>query len=148
MATLFTEIYDLAMVEIRDYQLDQLYVSSVPDFNSFMAGFLNRAIPKFDYCLKDLTDRDLTQFNPTLNDKEKDILATLLSISWFTSKVQDVTQFQLHLNDTDFKHYAEGQNLKEKSVHLDKLREKVKQDMTDYGLTNTDWTVYGNGDFS
>lgn len=147
MATLFTEIYDLALVEIRDYQLDQLYATSVPNFNSFMAGFLYRAIPKFDYCKKDLTDRDTTQFNPTLDDKEKDILATLLAISWFSSKVQDVTQFQLHLNDTEFKHYAESQNLKEKSVHLDKLREKVKQDMTDYGLINTDWTTLGNGSF-
>jgi len=149
MATTYDEIYDLCLVSLRDYKLDELYDTSVVNFKLYLEGFLLRAIPKFTNCVQDLTDRnDTTQtFNITLSDKEKDILASLTGIEWFKKEIQDVTQFNLHLNDTDFKHYAEGQYLKEKSEFYDREREKINQEMVDYSLKHTDWVAWANGNF-
>ena len=149
MATTYDEVYDLCLISIRDYKLDELYDASVPQFKIYLTGFLVRAIPKFTNCVSNLSDRNDTSqtFNITLTDKEKDILATLTSIEWMNKEIQDVNQFNLHLNDTDFKHYAEGQNLKEKSAFRDRQREVINQEMVDYGLSGIDWTSWGNGNF-
>jgi len=149
MATLYNDIYDLALVELKDYRIDKIYNQSVGDFETYMRGFLAKAIPKFMNCQADLTDRDDTtkQFNVTLSDKEQDILSIWVGISWLNNAINDINQIQLHLNDTDFKHYAEGQNLKEKTAHRDKMREMVKQDEVDYGLKNTPWSSWISGNY-
>jgi len=149
MATTYDEIYDLALVSIRDYKLDELFNISEPDFKTYLKGFLIRAIPKFTNSRQDLDDRDdvLDTFNITLTTKEQDILATLLTNQWLEKEIKDVTQFNLHLNDTDFKHYAESKNLQEKQNLHDKTRERVNQDMTDYGLKQIDWQAWANGNF-
>jgi hypothetical protein len=149
MATLYDEIYDLALVTIRDYKLDELYTLSPTDFGTYMEGFLIRAIPKFTNCSTNLDDRDdtLKKFNNTLSGIEKNILAELTIITWFEREVQNVTQFNLHLNDTDFKRYAESNNLKEKQNYLAHLREVVAQDMVSYELKQVDWSAWANGNF-
>ena len=50
------------------------------------------------------------------------------------TQINDVNQFQLHLTNTDFKHYAEAKKKKKKSEYLDRIREKVKQDALDYQI--------------
>ena len=42
------------------------------------------------------------------------------------------------MTPSDFKHYSESANLKEKSEYLDKMREKYNQKMLDYSLKNLD----------
>jgi len=150
MATTYDEIYDLALVSIRDYKLDELFAIDPADFKTYLKGFLIRAIPKFTNSRQDLDDRnDSTDtFNITLTTKEKDILATLLTNEWLTKEIKDVTQFNLHLNDTDFKHYAEANNLDKKQLLYDKVREIVNQDMVDYGLKQIDWAAWGSGNFT
>ena len=148
MATPFTDIYDLFLIGVSDYKLDQLYNISTTDFETYLQGFLIRAVPKFDNCNQDLTySTTSAQFTETLTNTEKVILADLMTMEWMLKETQDVSQFNLLLNDTDFKHYAEGQNLKEKSAYLDKLREKVNQDMTVYGIKNTPWSDWANGEY-
>ena len=71
----------------------------------------------------------------------------MLVIEWMNSKILDVTQMQLHLNDTDFKHYAEGQNLKEKINAREILRETINQDMENYGIKQIPWSDWINGNF-
>ena len=149
MATPFAEIYDLFLIEVQDYKLDKLYQSSPTDFNTYLQGFLIRAIPEFTNCKKNLEDIDLTlkQFNQDLSMKEKDILCKYMTIQWLNREVNNVTQFNLVLNDTDFRRYAEGQNLKEKTTHRDKLREMVSQDCVDYGLLTNDWSAWASGNY-
>jgi hypothetical protein len=55
---------------------------------------------------------------------------------------------QLHLNDTDFKHYSEAQNLTAKINTRNILQESVNQDMTNYELRNVDWASWQNQYFS
>jgi len=144
--TSFEEIYDLFLMEIKDYKLNRL-VSS--ELTIYLEGFLMLAIPDFDNCVKDLEDFDLSlgTFNSNLNLREKTIVSKIMVLKWLGKEINDVTQFNLHLNDSDFKHYAEGQNLKEKVEYSNRMREIISQDMLQYGIKNTPWSAWANGSF-
>lgn len=150
MATSFDEITDLALVSFRDYKLDKLYSLSEADFKNVFEGYLYKAIPKFNNCLKDLEDINTNTkvFNSTLSLTEKVILSDLSVIEWMTSKILDVTQMELHLNDTDFKHYSEREILRGKVEVQEILRERVSQDCVNYGLKNAPWVEWGDGNFT
>ena len=144
--TPFSDIYDLFLVMVTDYKLDKLYSQSEADFLTYLKGFLMLAIPKFTNCKQSLAYNS-DNFTSNLTIVEKNILAELMTIQWLSKEINDVTQFNLSLNDTDFKRYAEANNLREKSEYSDRLREKVNQDMTDYGLITIDWNAWGSGNY-
>ena len=151
MATSFDEIYNLSMVVIRDYQINELFdAADLTNFENFMAGFLKRAMTRFTNCqynLEDYADFEGGEFTVTLTLTEQTIVADLLVIEWLSSKILDVTQMQLHLNDTDFRHYSEAQNLKEKMSAREILREVVNQDMQNYGIKRIPWEDWAGGNF-
>lgn len=103
--TLFSEINQLALVSIKDYKIDKLFTSGdLLTFESQMKGYLLKAITKFTNCKYDLdsiTDTTNNQFSQSLTLTETVILSDLQVIEWLNSKILDVTQMQLHLNDTD-----------------------------------------------
>ena len=140
MGTPFSTIYDLALVVIRDYRLNHLYENDQDAFNLFMQGLTVKSIPKFTNCLQplDYTLDDEPSFVATLTNKEIDIVADLVAITWFETNINDATQVNLHLQGRDKKTNAESSNLKEKSEYFDRLREKVKQDMNDYLIEDFD----------
>lgn len=145
MGTPFDTVYDRALTTIRDYKLDKLAKADYESFILYWQSILEISVPDFTSCFTSL-DYDITAraFNENLSNKEINILAKIMVAGWFTGQVQDVVQFQLHLSNQEFKHYAEGQNLKEKSEYLDRLREKYNQDMVDYEITNIDKIPYFN----
>jgi len=153
MGTPFSEIFDLFLTNVKDYKIDNLYsISSTPTspdspFFAYLEGFLVRAIPNFTNCVKDLVTID--QINKTfpdvLTDLEKSVLSDLMAYEWFLREVNDVTQFNLTLSDTDFKHFSEAQNLREKQEKADRMREMYEQKMTVYGLKNIPWVDWSNG---
>lgn len=152
MATSFSEIYDLCMTSIRDYKIDKLFTATdLTNFENLMLSYLKKAIPKFIHCQKDLEnimDMTLNQFTDTLTLTEQVILSDLMVIEWLNSKILDVTQMQIHLNDTDFKHYSEAQNLTAKMNARNVMQESVNQDMTNYELKNVNWLNWQNQNYS
>ena len=139
MATSFDSIKDLALIIIRDYKLDKLYEKSADDFQTYTDGMLIKSIPKFVECLQSLDyNKSTREFANELTLKEQSILADWFVYTWLESNINDVTQFNLHLTNTDFKHYAEANNLEAKSEYLDRMREKIKQDSLDYQNENLD----------
>ncbi len=133
MATSFDTIIDLAMVTIKDYKIDNLAKLDPNTLETYLDGFLVRAIPKFNNCLQPLDyDFSTREFSSTFTYLENEILACLFGIEWFTSVVQDVTQFQGKLSNREFKTYSEAENLKQKREYLDVSREKVSQLIVDY----------------
>lgn len=147
--TSFDEIYDLALVSFRDYKLNKLYNISETDFKNVLQGYLFKAIPKFTNCKKDLEDFNLTTkvFNFDLTLAEKVILSDFMVIEWMTSKILDINQMQLHLNDIDYKTYSEERNLKGKIEAQNILIERVNQDSTKYGIKNIPWDKWASGVF-
>lgn len=135
MATSFDMIKDSALIIIRDYKLDKLYQTNQEKFQEYTDGILIKAIPKFIDCVHPL-DYNLAnrEFIGDLTIHEQSILADWFVYVWLETQINDVTQFQLHLTNTDFKHYAEANNLQQKSEYLDRIREKIKQDAVDYQL--------------
>lgn len=137
MGTPFSQIYDLALIVIKDYNIEHLFATDIYSFNTLMEGMLVRSIPKFVGCAKSLDynfTEDGVEFNRVLSTTEQVILADLMVLTWFESNMNDIRQMNLHLTGRDFKMYAESQNLKEKSETFDRLREKVRQDICDYQL--------------
>ena len=68
-------------------------------------------------------------------------------IKWLDKQINNVTQFNLLLSDTDFRRYSEAQNLTAKVSHRNQLREIVNQNMLKYSLKNTSWTDWANGNY-
>jgi len=154
MGTPFSDVFDLFLTSITDYKIDNLYsLGSEPTspFYNYLQGFLIKAIPNFSNCVQDLDDitpvvaYTPAYFNVTLTSLEKGILSDLMTYEWFMKEVNDVTQFNLTLSDTDFKHFSEAQNLREKQEKADKAREMYEQKMTVYGLKHIPWVDWSNG---
>lgn len=149
MATTFDRVIDMALLSVKDYKLDELAQTSYSDFQAITEGFLLRGLPEFSTCRQPLTyDTTARTFSSDLTDMEVSILADLWVEEWMRQQVNNVTQFKLKMTTTDFKHYSEAENLKQKAEWLDRIREKVKQKMTDYDLQDlTMFQNYANGIF-
>jgi len=141
--TSYSSIYELFLASIRDYQIDKLFEDSVESAEAYMKPFLIKAIANFTHCTKDLEDRDDEEqvFNSALTTIEKVILSNLMIVEWLTKEVNDVLQMRLHLQDSDFRTYAEANNLKAKRDNLESTREVVDRQMKTYGYDNLDWTT-------
>lgn len=137
MATQFSEIYDLALVVIKDYKLETLSQIDGEAFDTYLQGFLIDAIPEFYGCRQSLEySIENSSFLNNLNYQEKNILSKFMIIKWLEKEINDITQINLHLQGRDFKTNSEASNLKEKSEYLDRMREKVTQTITDYQLSH------------
>lgn len=108
-----------------------------------------RSIPKFTNCTKNIMNvtSDDTEFSVELDLSEKNILSELMVYTWLEWIINDIRQINLHLQDNDFKTYSEESNLKQKSEYCDRLREKISQDMVDYGLRMTPFDKWAEGDY-
>lgn len=147
--TQLSEIYDLFMMTVDDYRLRDLFNTSQPDFEDYLQAWLDFAIVDFFVCDQDLNyDNIIKEFPAELSRENKIILATLMMKYWLQKAVQDVTQFNLHITDRDFKMASEAQNLREKSNHLNMVKEQCSQLLQDYGYKKNDWTNWYNQSFS
>lgn len=135
MGTPFKDVVDMALITIQDYKIDKLYNNCKSQWIKYLSGFVVKAIPHFDCSRIDLDfDISTLSFKNDLGYREIMILANWAVYEWFTREVQNVSQFNLTMTPSDFKRYAESQNLKEKSEYKDKLREIATQAMTVYSL--------------
>lgn len=148
MATSLSEIYDLFMQTVTDYRLIDLFNTSVPDFENYLESWLKFSIVEFGICDQSLNYNDTTkEFDVDLTLYNKVILATFMMKFWLQKAVNDVTQFNLHVTDRDYKVASEAQNLREKSTHLNMVKETCSQMLIDYGYKKTDWTSWYNQEF-
>jgi len=144
MATPYSDIFDLSLMDYSNYELDKLYTISPTNFNLHMTGLLVRVIPSFTNCLKDLTQRnDTTQtFTIDLNDFEKDILASLIAAKVLEKEINDIRQIRARINDSEGSRGSEANLLKEKRETHAHLLELINKKMTDYGLSNENWSTF------
>ena len=138
--TPFDKVIDLALVTVDDYKLVKLYNQSEEAFKKWCDGFLISAVPNFFQCRQSLDyDAVNREFVSDLTATEISILADLWVIEWFDRETQNSAKINALLQTTgSFKTHAASQNLKEKGVYLDSLREKVYQKITDYQLQDLD----------
>lgn len=150
MGTEFTEIYDLFTVLCSDYKFNELYLISPDSLNTYLQPYLRFAINEFakvcDQKLQENMDLDNGTFTIELKEYNKIPLARLMIKYWFQHLVNDVLQIQSKLNDTDFKHYAEANNLNAKQSTYQQMREESSQILTDYSIEHSiNWRAWRNG---
>lgn len=141
--TNFKVVYDRAMGRITDYRINNLFSKDESVFYDFMRQKLYEAIDTFNGCLSDLSYHSelvgvVTEwyFDKTLSSKETSILAYGLIIAWMEQNMLDITQMNLHLNTREFKNFSESQNFKQKGEVLDKMREDMSREITEYQFKN------------
>lgn len=148
MATSLNEVYDYFMMTVTDYRLTDLFNTSEPDFENYLQAWLENAITDFNECDQDLNFNDTTkEFPVVLSRENKTILATLMMKYWLQKSVNDVTQFNLHVTDRDFKIASKSQNLREKANYLNIIKEACSQKLIDYGYRKTNWDNWLNQEF-
>jgi hypothetical protein len=148
MNTTLKEIYDLFMMTITDYRLIDLYNTSEEDFENYLEAWLIFAIAEFSMCDQNLNFDEYTkEFPVELCRENKTILATLMMKYWLQKVVNDITQMNLHITDRDFKVASEAQNLREKSAHLNVVKEQCSQLLSDYEYSRVNWSNWLNQDF-
>ena len=114
MGTLFERVYDRALIIIEDYKLNRLAQEDYESFLLYLQGNLERSIPDFTSCNTDLSYEEVDDddgnkvmaFVNDLSSKEINILSSIMVYNWFSRKVNDVTQFQGHLNNKEFKAHS------------------------------------------
>lgn len=147
--TKFEDIYHLFLGSIQDYKLKNLFKDDIPTAEDKLETYLLKAIPKFRNCTKNIIDLDMIEksFRVSLSLDEQVILCDLMLLSWIDQVCNNIAQMDLTLSDTDFKHFSEEKNLKEKVNAGDIIREKVSQSMVDYGLYNTPFKEWADGNY-
>jgi hypothetical protein len=149
MGTQLREIYDLFMMKITDYRLIDLFTTSELDFENYLQAWLIFSIHDFSVCDQSLLYDEVTnEFYVVLTQQNKVMLSSLMVKHWMEKSVQDITQFQLHITDRDFKMASEAQNLREKAAWLNIIKEECSQMLIDYGYKRVEWADWYNQDFS
>lgn len=147
--TTFEEIYRLFLNQIQDYRIKKLFVEDINSAEDMLETYLIKSIPDFTNCVKSITDANTTDktFNVELDIEEKGILSDLMVIAWMNWSINNITQMELTLDDTDFKHYSEERNLSGKLNHRNMLREIADQKMINYGFKHTPFKEWAAGNY-
>lgn len=141
MATPFQNIFVRFQGKVQDYFLDDLFISDIDSYELYLTSLLKSALTKFDNCKNNLSNRDdiLMEFNSTLTEKEEEILSVLMLVEWLEKEVNNLLEMRLALSSSDFKRYAEANNMNAKRDLRDRTIERSEKLMTDYALLNFDF---------
>lgn len=133
MSTPLTEVYDFFLTKVTDYSFIQL--NETGDLESVLYKHLRSAIVRFTCSTKDLTvDAKTQSFNSTLDDFEKEILATLMTISYVSGKVTHVKNMEQILSDKEYKIYSTANHLSQLIALKKELNLEVSNLMTSYSF--------------
>ena len=110
-----TEVYDMAMLVIQDYQLDNLAKADYNAFLTYLEGKLMVGIPEIEAHMHDLelvhqeneqedgTVQVETYFTRDLSNIEKAIISKAIVYKWYQQIHQDRVVIQPHLTIKEFK---------------------------------------------
>ena len=136
--TLYSDIYDLFFGMTSDYEF--LSLASIVQ-NEILEGWLLSAIGEFsDKCKVDLADRDISlkQFNLSLSDKEKKVLAKLILVEWLNPKLYTLSNLQNQLSSKDFNMFSPANLLKEIRETHNQAKKDANRMITSYSYSNFD----------
>lgn len=149
--TKFDEIYKIFLNGIsNDYRIKQMFGKDEELANDMLSTWLAKAVAYFTDCSQDLEDNfdmDNGTFTLSLSLTEKIILADLMLLVWMDWNINNITQMNLSLQDSDFNRHAETQNLRGKVACANEWRERVYHQISEYthkDITIADWATGGN----
>ena len=149
MGTNVEQVYDIALITIKDYRLDNLAKADYSAFLKYLQGLLVKGIPEFTgNILGDLTiEKNVTvdedgneittySFTRDLTPKEISILAETVVYNWVQSIQNDAVLLRAHLGVKEFKQLEISASMKQRSEYIVKLFEKIHYDITQLQLDN------------
>lgn len=148
--TRFEDVYKIFLSSIQDYNIKKMFDEDFEIAEDLLQTFLIRAVSHFKNCVKPIKQKmnlDIKCFEVNLDIDEINIISDLMVLSWLDWNNNNIIQMNISLNDNDFRHFSEEKNLKEKTEYADRLREKVNQDMVDYGLYRTPFKEWAVGNY-
>ena len=147
MTTNCSDVFDLFMTRVNDYQLTSIYQTSASTLNMHLEPYLLDTIQEFDICDQSL-DYTLTSgsvegyFTENLNNRNKYMLSRIMVKFWWAYQVRNLLQFSNLLQDSDFRTFSQAQNLQAKQQTYNTEREEVSQLLVDYGLKGIPWNEW------
>ena len=143
MVTTYSDVYELVLALMSSYKIDDIYIDKGEDgIETFFMPYLKIASGELENKSGvDISDRDdmLRQFNSRLSDGTQLIVAKYIMIGYLSKETHNIMQMQLHLQDGDFKTYAEKNNLDGKLNALYMLKEEVGYDVKRSGYNGFNW---------
>ena len=137
MPTLYSEIDNMFLADIKD---DTFLDYTNEDRQEILDGLRIKAITRFKACIKDLTDRTEAsgeiegQFNQTLTEEEKLIIATIMRKYWLNDKIYNLELLQQRMTTKDWKLTSQANHL-ENLVSLKKeLDIEISRMIVEYSL--------------
>ena len=115
MTTTYDEIYSMFLGKIEDFDIKNTMELDYDMGQELLCDFLKSSIPKFTYCTKNLADRydDISSFNITLTDMEKEILATLMVVEYLSPKILRDELLENNLSSKDYRIFSPANQIKE-----------------------------------
>jgi hypothetical protein len=135
MATPLTDVYDFFLTKVTDYSFIEL--NNTGDLEAVLYKHLRSSIVKFTSCTKDLTVDETSQtFVSDLDNFEKEILATLMALSYVSSKILNVKNMEQILSDKEYKIYSTANHLSQLLSLKKELQSEVSHLMIAYSYQN------------
>ena len=121
MPTEFTEVYEMFLSKITDYDILKL---DEDELNQEFKMLLKKALARFVY-IKDVSvDYDFEQFSRELTELEIDIISSYMVSAWISPKINSITLLRQSLSSKDFSMYSQANHLKE----LMELKDSTEKD--------------------
>lgn len=133
MSTPYSEIYNLFLSDISD---DSFFDYPEEDRVSILDSLHNKARTRFKACKTDLGDRDeeLKQYNQTLTDEEKLIIATAMRKYWLNDKIYNLDLLRQRMSNKDWRMTSQAEHLLRLTVLNQELEREIGRMIIDYTL--------------
>lgn len=150
--TKFVDIYKIFLNTIsNDYRIKKMFEKDENVAEDMLFTWLLKAVTYFTDCSKDLEnnlDTDNKIFDVDLTLKEQVILADLMILVWMDWNINNITQMNLSLQDSDFNRHAETQNLRGKVATANEWRERVYHEISEYTKSEIPIAQWATGNLS
>jgi hypothetical protein len=139
--TKFIDIIELVLSILKSYKIDVIYDENKENgLLVFFTPYLKYAQGELEIVNSDISteyDTESASFKSDLTAGQQLIIAKYIVIGYLSRETHDILQMTLHLQDGDFKTYAEKNNLEGKMNALYTLKEEVNWNVTKVGYGNT-----------
>ena len=139
--TTYLDIIELILSMTKSYEIDGIFDQyDVDGLVTFLKPYFKFAVGELEIADSGINverDEILNEFTSHLTDGEQLIFAKYVLIGYLTRDKNDILQMRLHLQDGDFKTYAEKNMLEAKTSALEVLKEEVMWNVNKNGYRNT-----------
>ena len=131
MPTEFTEVYDMFLSKITDYDILKL---AEDELNQEFKMLLRKALARFVTIKNIRVDYDFEQFSRELTGLEIDIISSYMVSAWITPKVNSITLLRPSLSSKDYQEFSKANYLKELMALKDSSEKEAQYWASRYSL--------------